>query len=160
MKNIILELINLDAIVKMLNTSLDYVSHEIIDNTIHIKVSSNKENLCCPHCGSETDKVHCTYLKAFADLPIQGKKVIFHIDNRNMFCVNEKCKQKTFSEQFNFLSSNAKKTKRLVQEIIRIALTQSSVSAANYLSESVVDIKKSSICNYLKKNTPNSKRKN
>lgn len=150
----------MDTIVKMLDASLDYVSHEIIENTIHIKVRSNKESISCPKCGFETDKVHCTYKKTFADLPLQGKKAIFHIDNRNMFCVNEKCKQKTFSEQFDFLSSNAKKTKRLVQEIIRISLTQSSISAANYLSESVVDIKKSSICNYLKKNTPNSKRKN
>lgn len=72
--------------------------------------------------------------------------------NRNFFCVNPECPRYTFSETFDFLDAKAKKTKRLMDEIVRISLTQSSVSAATYLSETTVDVEKSSICNYLKKN--------
>lgn len=72
-----------------------------------------------------------------------------------MFCVNENCKRYTFSEQFEFIDTKAKKTKRLIEEIIRVSLTQSSISSAKYLTETTVDIKKSSICNYLKKNNIN-----
>lgn len=145
----------MDAIIKMLDKSLDYVSHELIDETLYINVVSNKETLRCPECGSETTKVHSRYKKSFQDLPIQGKKVILVLNNRNMFCVNKDCKRYTFSEQFEFIDSKAKKTKRLIEEIIRVSLTQSSISSAKYLTKTTVDIKKSSICNYLKKNNIN-----
>ena len=142
----------MESIIKMLDTSLEYISHELIDDTLYITVISNKQDLKCPNCGTVTNKVHSRYSKSFQDLPIQGKKVILLLKNRNMFCVNEKCSKYTFSETFTFLDSKAKKTKRLVEEIIRVSLTQSSISASKYLSESTVEIKKSSICNYLKKN--------
>ena len=95
--------------------------------------------------------MHSKYQKSFQDLPIQGKKVIIVLKNKNMFCVSHDCQRYTFSEKFSFLNLKAKKTKRLIDEIIRISLTHSSISAAKYLSETTVDIKKSSICNYLKK---------
>ncbi len=141
----------MDSIIEMLDQSLDYQSHELIDNTLYITIKSKKETLKCPDCGYETSKTHSRYLKSFQDLPIQGKKVMLVINNRNMFCKNDNCNKYTFSEQFDFLDSKAKKTKRLIEEIVRVSLTQSSVSAAKYLTESTVDIKKSSICNYLKK---------
>ena len=142
----------MESIIKMLDTSLEYISHELIDDTLYITVISNKQDLKCPNCGTVTNKVHSRHSKSFQDLPIQGKKVILLLKNRNMFCVNEKCSKYTFSETFTFLDPKAKKTKRLIEEIIRVSLTQSSISASKYLSESTVEIKKSSICNYLKKN--------
>lgn len=143
----------MDSIIKMLDKTLDYVSHELIEDTMYITVVSNLEKIKCPDCGNESNKVHSKYEKSFQDLPIQGKRVIIVLKNRNMFCVNHGCNRYTFSEQFSLITPNAKKTKRLIDEIIRISLTQSSVSASKYLSESTVEIKKSSICNYLKKNS-------
>lgn len=145
----------MESIIKMLDTSLEYISHELIDNTLYITVNSNKEALRCPNCGTLTNKVHSRYPKSFQDLPIQGKKVIILLKNRNMFCINKDCSRYTFSETFTFLDKKAKKTKRLIDEIIRVSLVQSSISASNYLSESTVEIKKSSICSYLKKNIKN-----
>ncbi len=143
----------MDEIIKMLDECLDYISHEVIDDTLYINVKSNKESLPCPKCGVESSKVHSRYKKSFQDLPIQGKKVVIVLKNKNMFCTNPKCKKYTFSESFDFIDPKGKKTKRLIEEIIRVSLTQSSVSAAKYLSDTTVDIKKSSICNYLKKNS-------
>lgn len=143
----------MDEIIKMLDESLDYISHELIDDTLYINVKSNRDSLPCPLCGEKSSKVHSRYKKSFQDLPIQGKKVIIVIKNKNMFCVNSSCNQYTFSETFNFIDQKKKKTKRLIDEIIRVSLTQSSLSAAKYLSETTVEIKKSSICNYLKKNS-------
>lgn len=141
----------MDNIIKMLDKSLDYISHELINDTLYINIISNKRVLKCPICGAETTKVHSKYLKIFKDLPIQGKKVILRLNNKNMFCINNNCKKYTFSEKFEFIDPKAKKTTRLINEIIRVSLTQSSMSAAKYLTESTVNIKKSSICNYLKK---------
>lgn len=143
----------MDEIIKMLDKNLDYVSHELIDDTMYIEVRSNKNSLPCPVCNSMSTKVHSRYKKSFQDLPIQGKKVTILIKNRNMFCTNPDCKKYTFSEAFDFIGQKGKKTQRLIDEIIRVSLTQSSTSAAKYLSETTANIKKSSICNYLKKNT-------
>ena len=145
----------MESIIKMLDTSLEYISHELIDNTLYINVVSNKKDIKCPNCGIITNKVHSRYPKSFQDLPIQGKKVIILLKNRNMFCINENCPKYTFLENFTFLDAKAKKTKRLIEEIIRVSLSQSSISASKHLSESIVEIKKSSICNYLKKNNKN-----
>ncbi|WP_294353230.1 transposase family protein [uncultured Clostridium sp.] len=92
----------MESIIKMLDTSLEYISHELIDNTLYITVNSNKEELRCPNCGTLTNKVHSRYPKSFQDLPIQGKKVIILLKNRNMFCVNKYRSKYTFSETFTF----------------------------------------------------------
>ena len=68
-----------------------------------------------------------------------------------MFCGNVSCHRTTFSETFPFIDPNAKKTRRLKETILEVSLTQSSVSAAAYLSQHVADVKKSTICNYQKK---------
>ncbi len=68
-----------------------------------------------------------------------------------MLCTNHDCEKYTFQKHLISLGKKRKKTKRLIKEIIRVSLTQSSVSAEKYLSETTVSIKKSSICNYLKK---------
>ncbi len=142
----------MNTIVKYLDKSLDYVSHKLKENTLYITVISNSESVACPDCLTKSNKVHSRYKKIFQDLPIQGKKVVFIIKNRHLFCVNPKCDKHTFSETFGFITPSARKTKRLIKEIVRVSLTQSSISAARYLSEKTADIKKSSICNYLKKN--------
>ena len=68
-----------------------------------------------------------------------------------MFCDNPSCDRTTFAESFSFIENKAKKTKRLKETILEISLTQSSVSAATYLTQHVADVKKSTICNYQKK---------
>ena len=67
-----------------------------------------------------------------------------------MFCVNWNCENYTFSETYDFIGSKEQKTQRLIDEIVMVSLTKSSLSAAKYLSENMVDIKKSSICYYFK----------
>ena len=138
-----------------LDKSLDYVSHELIKDTLYITVVSNLITNKCPKCSVKSNKVHSRYQKSFQDLPIQGKKVIIIIKNRNFFCINKECDKYTFSEEFSFIDPKAKKTRRLIDEIVRVSLNQSSLSAARYLSETTAKVKKSSICNYLKKNNKN-----
>ncbi|WP_394885857.1 transposase family protein [Clostridium butyricum] len=85
---------------------------------------SNKYDLKCPNCRTITNKVHSRDAKSFHDLPIQGKKVIILLKNRNMFCLNENCPQYTFSERFGFIDAKAK---RLIEEIVHVSLTQSPI---------------------------------
>lgn len=130
---------------------IEYVSSELIDDTIEIKIESRRSMGICPYCGKTSEKIHSHYTRILQDLPIQGKKVRLILNNRKYFCVNKKCMHKTFAETFDFYEPKATATKRLKEEIVRIAVAQSSVSAASYLSENVARVGKSTICTLLKK---------
>lgn len=141
----------MNNLIKLLDKNLEYIQHQIIEDTIYIYVKSIKEYPCCPYCGTTSKKVHSRYKRTFQDLPIQGLKVKIIINNRKMFCKNDSCNHKTFSEKFNFINDKAKKTKRLEKEIINISLNMSSVAASKYLSDNLTNVGKSTICALLKK---------
>jgi len=141
----------MDEFIKLLDKNLEYVSHEIIDDTIFINVISNRQEVVCPFCGIPSSKVHSHYKRSFQDLPIQGKKVMVILDNRKMFCTNSECNHTTFAETFDFLPHKGKKTKRLEAEIVNISMNVSSLAAEQILKNSVAKVGKSTICNLLKK---------
>lgn len=142
----------MDDFIKSLDASLDYVSHEIIDDFIYITVKSNRQESICPYCGVVSSNVHSHYPRVFHDLPIMGKKSIILIDNRKIFCNNPDCDHKTFAERFSFLGENARRTNRLEDEILRVSLNCSSITASALLTELTAVIGKSTICKLLKKN--------
>ncbi len=145
----------MDEIIKLLDENLEYVIHKIIGGTIFINVVSNRETVICLYCGTPSSKVHSRYERSFQDLPIQGKKVRVILNNRKMFCNNPDCNHTTFAESFDFLKFKATKTKRLENEIINISMNVSSLTATDFLKESVADVGKSTICNLLKKRSTN-----
>lgn len=138
-----------------LDKNLRYISHEMLEDTLFIRVVSEKLFLTCPSCDTTSAKVHSRYERRFHDLPIQGKKVVYIINNRKMFCHNARCHRKTFAEQFLFLSYKGKKSTRLEQEILTVAQHVSSLAAEKILNRSIAKVGKSTICNLLKKNNPN-----
>lgn len=141
----------MNELITLLDKDLKYLSHEIIDDTIYIYITSTRSEIPCPFCGHISTKTHSTYERSFQDLPIQGKKVKMNIKNRKMFCNNPECSHKTFAERFVWLSNKSKKTQRLEDEIVHVSLNCSSIAATRFLRENTVAIGKSTICNLLKK---------
>jgi transposase len=141
----------MDELVKLLDKNLICTGTNILSNSIHFYVESTRKECTCPSCQTVSSRIHSRYIRIFQDLPIQDKKVMISLANRKMFCDNPLCDRTTFAESFSFIDNKAKKTKRLIEVIIEVSLTQSSVSAATYLTKHIVDVKKSSICNYQKK---------
>lgn len=141
----------MNNLIKLLDKNLEYIEHNIVEDTIRIYVKSINKYPCCPYCGAASNKVHSKYKRTFQDLPIQGLKTTIIIDNRKMFCKNNSCTYKTFSEKFDFINNKAKKTKRLEKEIINFSLNMNSISASKYLSRNLVNVGKSTICTLLKK---------
>jgi transposase len=144
---------NMHDFVTMLDKNLIYIAHKIKGDTLIIQVASSRTMVQCPYCKIYSTKVHSTYQKEFQDLPIMNKKVIILLNNRKMFCINPECNHKTFAERFDFLAVKARKTERLIDNILKVSANVSSVTAASLLSESTVTIGKSSICRLLKKNS-------
>ena len=141
----------MDEFIKNLDENLRYKKHEVVGDTYFLFVTSTREKLICPYCGQPSSRVHSTYTRSFQDLPVQDKKVVVEIENRKMFCDNPECKKTTFAETFPFLPYKGKKSKRLIEKIIDISLTVSSVTASALLQDGVVNVGKSTICNMLKK---------
>ena len=141
----------IDNLIELPDERLRCKSYENDGAVIVIRAASISTGAICPYCGKASEKVHSHYTRKLQDLPIQGKKVKPLLDNKKYFCINPECGHKTFAEQFTFFEPKSAWTKRLGKEILRVALTQSSVSASKYLRGSVADVSKSTICNLLKK---------
>ena len=141
----------LKGLITLPDKHLRYISHENTGAGIIIHVESTSKKAACPYCGIVSRRAHSRYVRKLQDLPIQGKKVKLYLKNKKYFCVNTVCSYKTFAEQFLFYEPNSVRTKRLQEEILRVSLTQSSISASKYLCNSIADIGKSAICDILKK---------
>lgn len=55
----------MNEFIKLLDESLEYIRHEIIDDTINILVESNRNKIKCPHCHTLSTKVHSRYERNF-----------------------------------------------------------------------------------------------
>jgi hypothetical protein len=51
----------MDEFIKLLDSNLEYINHEIIDKTIYIEVRSNRKTVNCPYCNTESEKTHSYY---------------------------------------------------------------------------------------------------
>ena len=141
----------MEELIRLLDEALNYEGYEISSEELYIRVSSSRESADCPYCGKASEQIHSRKVRTLKDLPIQGKKVKILLEQKKYFCKNEECERTTFAERFDFFEPKATKTNRLQKEILRVALTQSSVAASRYLRSSVAEVGKSTICNLLKK---------
>lgn len=141
----------LEELVRILDDNLSLNYTEIIEDTIYLHVESKLPEVRCPFCGTGSSRVHSHYKRDFQDLPIQNMKTIIVLNNRKMFCDNPACSHRTFAEPFAFIKPKSKKTDRLIEEIISLSKSMSSVSAQKYLRKNVVRVGKSTICELLKK---------
>jgi transposase len=141
----------MEELIKLLDKDLEYVSHEINDDIMHIYVVSARSEATCPYCGRASNRVHSHYERGFLDLPIQGKKVEIIVRNRKLRCDNPKCRHGTFAESFDCLPFKGKRSLRLTDEIVKVALEVSSVKASAMLKKGVADVGKSTVCALLKK---------
>lgn len=138
--------------IKLLDENLESVDCRVKDTKIIITAKSIRKEVVCPYCGSISSRIHSVYQREIQDIPMQDKQTILLLNTRKMFCVNKECSKKTFSERFDFISSNGKKTKRLIDKILVTSTKLSSVNASALLKVSAVQVSKSSICDLLKKN--------
>ncbi len=145
----------MDELIKLLDKNLEYINHEVIEDTIYIKIKSTKEKAYCPDCNTVSKRIHSRYQRSFQDLPISGKKSVIILNNRKFFCKNQDCNRRTFSEKFDFIEDKAKKTKRLENEIINLSKNMSSISASKLLKENIATVGKSTVCNIFKKRRTN-----
>ncbi|MCM1121588.1 MAG: transposase family protein [Eubacterium sp.] len=141
----------MQELLTLLDKDLVYDGHEMVDGSFVIAVHFRNPVCKCRYCGKESSSVHSTYQRSVQDLPIQGHTTTLLLTARKMFCKNPSCTHTTFSETFPFIGKSAKKTDRLKEQIISVALETSSVAAADTLKRGAIQTSKSTICLLLKK---------
>jgi len=141
----------MEELIRLLDENLHFDGYEIQGKEMFVRVSSLRKSVNCPYCGQLSGQIHSHKIRTLKDLPIQGNKVKVLLNQKKYFCKNELCNKTTFAERFGFFEQKSTKTNRLQDEILRVAVSQSSVSASKYLRCSVADVSKSTICKMLKK---------
>ena len=87
---------------------------EMEENTINISVTSTNGRSICPHCQAISERVHSSYNRHPADLPLVGYTVRLDMAVHRFFCDNDCCEAKTFTERIPaFIQHYARRTDRL-----------------------------------------------
>ncbi|AUB65905.1 hypothetical protein CSW12_23975 [Bacillus cereus] len=142
---------SMENILSVLDSNIQYVKHEFIDDQIVFQAKTKYIKAICPYCMMESDKVHSKYYRVFQDLPVSNFETLIHLELPKFFCINASCSYTTFSMPLPYIEPKARKTKRLQKEILALSLEMSSINSAKRLHQQKIKISKSTICRWIKK---------
>jgi transposase len=95
---------------------------EMEKDTVNISVTSTNGRSICPHCQATSERVHSSYQRHPADLPLAGYTVRLDMTVHRFFCDNCSCESKTFTERIPaFIQHYARRTNRLANRQKKVA---------------------------------------
>ena len=87
---------------------------EMEKNTVNISVASTNGRSTCPHCQTISERIHSSYSRHPADLPLADYTVRLGMAVHRFFCDNGDCEARTFTERIPaFIQHYARCTDRL-----------------------------------------------
>jgi transposase len=89
----------------------------------------------CPTCGLASGRVHSRYTRSVSDLPWRGIAVKVEVRARRFFCDREGCKRRIFCERLPEIAARARKTGRLEEALLAIALELGGEAGARLAQE-------------------------
>ena len=89
----------------------------------------------CPLCGANSRRVHSVYERTVSDLPWHGVAVSIVVRARRFFCDGASCERRIFCERLPDVSARARKTDRLEEALLAIALKLGGRAGAKLASE-------------------------
>src|SRR5215212_10326632 len=107
---------------ELLPKGLNLESLSIATGRVSIRVSSGMRRSVCPLCGHASSRVHSRYARTVSDLPWHGISVELEILARRFFCEEPSCERKIFCERLPEVAVRARKTVRLEEALLAIAL--------------------------------------
>ena len=69
------------------------------DDAVHLELRPAARTARCPRCRRRSRRVHSTYTRRVADLPVAGRPVLLHLRVRRFRCPARRCPRRTFAEQ-------------------------------------------------------------
>jgi transposase len=107
---------------ELLPRDLKLESLSIETGHVSICVGSGATRCICPICGHHSARTHSRYLRTASDLPWHGISVTLKIHARRFFCDDPSCERKIFCERLPDIRPRARKTSRLEEALLAIAL--------------------------------------
>ncbi len=105
------------------------------DGVIVVSVSSTSPTGLCPCCQAISERVHSSYQRHLADLPIVGCAVCLDVTVRRFFCDNNDCELTIFAERMPaLLEPYARRTDRLASQQHRVAFALGGEAGASLLA--------------------------
>ncbi len=96
---------------------------EMEKNTVNISVASTNGRSVCPHCQTISDRIHSSYSRHPADLPLADYTVRLGMAVHRFFCDNHDCEARTFTERIPaFIQHYARRTHRLAMKQQSVAI--------------------------------------
>jgi len=96
---------------------------EMEKNTVNISVASTNGRSVCPHCYTISERIHSSYSRHPADLPLADYTVRLGMAVHRFFCDNDACEAKTFTERIPaFIQHYARRTHRLAVKQQSVAI--------------------------------------
>jgi transposase len=89
---------------------------------VTIFANSYESRVRCPLCGRDSSRAHSRYLRTVSDLPWHGICVKLKVRVRRFFCEESSCERKIFCERLEAVAARARKTSRLEEALLAIAL--------------------------------------
>ena len=130
--------------IKTLDHELVIYDRKDYDNEIHVYCERIYEN----------KRIHQTSMKEILDIPFNGKKVIIHLKvKRFKNTFNASLKQKTITEQFDFLNETGRRTKRLEDSLYDLTKNQNFSAASEYAKKFIANISRDSLIRMVLKKT-------
>ena len=107
---------------ELLPKGLELQRLRIETGRVSICVSSGTSRSVCPLCGRASSLVHSRYARTVSDLPWHGISVELEVLARRFFCDEASCERKIFCERLPEVAARARKTVRLEEALLAIAL--------------------------------------
>ena len=86
-----------------------------------ISARSTRKKARCPDCGINSSRIHASYVRRPADLPVLNRSVHLKLRVRRFCCISKSCTRKTFSERIpDLIAPYARRTRRLTTALRHI----------------------------------------
>ncbi|MCQ6274680.1 transposase family protein [Bacillus sp. V3B] len=99
------------------------------NDSLLLTVKSIQTSSSCPVCSKLSSRIHSQYTRKVQDLPISDKSVGLLILTKRWFCDQPDCQVKIFTERYDWLTSNGRRTARTEEVLRKIAFSTSCLSA-------------------------------
>lgn len=90
--------------------------------SLTLRVSAARTSARCPVCDGPSSRVHSRYERVVRDLPWHGLAVTLRVRTRRFFCDRRPCERAIFCERLPEVAAHARKTGRLEESLLAIAL--------------------------------------
>jgi transposase len=107
---------------ELLPEGLYLESLSIETGRVSVRVASGASKARCPVCGLVSSRVHSRYSRSVSDLPWHGLSVALEVRARRFFCDEPSCERRIFCERLPEVAARARKTDRLEEVLLTIAL--------------------------------------